>query len=121
MRINVLFGAVLLIAILPIVACGYGSGYNGGMNMTGAAPKITELVPNDILAGNPDFTMTVNGSGFGTGATVFWNGSPLTSSYITGNQITAAVPAANVATAAKISVYVRSGSQNSNMLTFTVQ
>ena len=121
MRINVLVVAVLLMAILPIAACGYGSNYNGGMTMPAAAPKITELIPNDTPAGSPAFTMTVNGSSFGTSATVYWNGSPLTSSYITGNQITAAVPAANVAAAASVSVYVRSGTANSNMLTFTVQ
>lgn len=121
MRITVFAVVILLMVILPIFGCGYGSNYNGGTSTPGATPKITELVPNDIPAGSPAFTLTVNGSGFGTGAAVFWNGAALTTSYVTGAQITAAVPAGNVATAGAVPVYVRSGTMNSNTVTFTVQ
>jgi trimeric autotransporter adhesin len=117
MRIIVLFFASLLI-FLPVLGC--GSNYNGGTMMS-AAPAITELVPNDTPAGSPGFTLTINGSGFGTGAAVYWNGAALTTSYVTGNQVTAAVPMANVTTTGSVPVYVRSGTKNSNTLTFTVQ
>ena len=65
--------------------------------------------------------MTVNGSNFGTTATVYWNGAALSTSYVTGKQVMAAVPAANVAAAGTASVYVLSGSAKSNTLMFTVQ
>jgi hypothetical protein len=89
--------------------------------MPGTAPKLTELVPNDTPTGSPGFTLTVNGTGFGTSTAVFWNGSALATSYVTGNQITATVTAADVAASGNIPVYVRSGTTNSNMLTFAVQ
>ena len=112
----------MLIYFLPLAGCGYGSNYKGGM-MTppGATPTITELVPNDTPAGSSDFTMTVNGTSFGTSSTVYWNGAPLSTSYVTGNQVMAAVPAANVAAAGTASVYVLSGSAKYNTLMFTVQ
>jgi len=121
MRINVLCIAILLSVVLPAAGCGYGSNYNGGTMMPGTTPKLTELVPNDTPAGSPGFTLTVNGTGFGTSTSVFWNGSALATSYVTGNQITATVTAADVAASGNIPVYVRSGTTNSNMLTFTVQ
>jgi hypothetical protein len=113
---------VLLLAFVPAVGCGYGSGYNGGtMSNPGTAPAITELVPAAVPAGSLDFIITINGTSFGTGAQVFWNGTALTTSYVTAAQVTAMVPAADVATAGNASVYVRSGTMNSNTLTFTVQ
>jgi hypothetical protein len=121
MRINVLCIAILLSVVLPAASCGYGSNYKGGTMMPGSAPKLTELVPNDTPAGSAGFTLTDNGTGFGTSTAVFWNGSALATSYVTGNQITATVTAADVAASGNIPVYVRSGTTNSNMLTFTVQ
>jgi hypothetical protein len=113
--------APIFLATFLAVGCGYGSNYNGMPSPGATAPSITELVPNDMAHGNPAFTITINGSGFGTGAVVFWNGAPLATSYVTGMQVTAAVPADNIANAGDIPVYVRSGSKNSNTLTFTVQ
>jgi hypothetical protein len=122
MRFKILYFFILLIFFLPVAGCGYGSNYKGGM-MTppGATPAFTELVPNDTPAGSSDFTMTVNGSNLGTTATVYWNGAALSTSYVTGKQVMAAVPAANVAAAGTASVYVLSGSAKSNTLMFTVQ
>lgn len=121
MRIAIsLFVALLVLA--PAFGCGYGSGYNDGtMNNPGTAPAITELVPATVPPGSPDFMMTINGSGFGTSALVYWNGTALATSYVTGAQVTAMVPAADVAMMGSASVYVHSGTKNSNTLTFNVQ
>jgi IPT/TIG domain len=40
-----------------------------------SAPTLSSLSPNSTNAGGPAFTLTVNGSGFVSGATVLWNGS----------------------------------------------
>jgi hypothetical protein len=107
----------LLTLVLFTTGCGYGSHYMGGSG----APSIASLAPAMTTAGDPSFTLTVNGSGFGSDSVVFWNGAALSSSYGTGIKVTATVSAADVANAGMFPVYVRSGGKNSNMMNFTVQ
>ncbi len=110
---------VILVLSLFIAGCGgYGSNNMGG---GAGAPTITSLSPNMTNAGDPAFTLTVNGSGFGTDSVVYWNGAALPSSYGTGTKVTAQVAAMNVMSAGMFPVYVRSGGKNSNMINFTVQ
>ncbi|HUM04519.1 MAG TPA: IPT/TIG domain-containing protein [Terriglobales bacterium] len=103
---------------LVLAGCGYGSNYNGGGT---GSPAVTSLTPNMATAGDPDFTLTVNGSAFGTDSVVYWNGTALPSSYSTTSKVTATVPATDIATAGMIPVYVRSGGKISNSVMFTVQ
>ncbi len=86
-------------------------------------PNLASLSPNATIAGSPDFTLTVNGSNFGTFSGVFWNGTSRTTSFITENQLIANIPAADVATpgTAEITVVNSSpGGGTSNPLTFTI-
>ena len=115
-RIHLVFPLAL---VLLLAGCGYGSNYNGGG--TGNAPAITSLSPNMVTAGDPGFTLTVNGSAFATDSVVYWNGTALPSSYSTGTKVTAQVSATDVANPGMIPVYVHSGGKNSNSMTFTVQ
>jgi hypothetical protein len=64
------------------------------------------LVPASAAPGGAAFTLTVNGSGFVSGASVEWNGQPLTTNFVTSSQLTAQVPASDVATAATATVTV---------------
>jgi uncharacterized protein (TIGR03437 family) len=73
------------------------------------------------VAGSPAFTITVNGSGFVSGATVQWNASPLTTGFVNSTQLTAQVPASDIAAAGSASVTVLNpGSAASNALTFSI-
>lgn len=56
------------------------------------------VVPSAVAPGGPSFTLTVNGTGFVSGATVNWNGAPLTTTFVSSSRLTATVPAANTAT-----------------------
>lgn len=56
--------------------------------------------------GGPAFTLTVNGSMFVSGATVNWNGHPLKTTFVSRSQLTAAVPATDIATASTASITV---------------
>jgi hypothetical protein len=68
-----------------------GSAYN-------PAPVLASITPATVLAGSTDTTITVNGSGFASAATVLLNGAPLATTVATsGTQLTATVPAANLA------------------------
>src|SRR6266702_7319848 len=64
------------------------------------------LVPAAVAPGGAGFTLTVHGTGFISGAAVNWNGTPLATTFSSGSQLTATVPAANIATAGKASVTV---------------
>jgi uncharacterized protein (TIGR03437 family) len=84
-------------------------------------PAISSLSPNSAAAGSPAFSLTVNGSGFVSGAIVQWNGSTLATTFVSATQLTAEVPAANNANAVSANITVLNpGSAASNALTFTV-
>ncbi len=50
------------------------------------------LVPATVTPGSPAFTLTVNGTGFVSGAVVKWNGNPLATTFVNQGQLTAAAP-----------------------------
>jgi hypothetical protein len=64
------------------------------------------LVPDAAAPGAAGFTLAVNGAGFVASSTVNWNGSPLATNFISSAQLTATVPASDVATASTASVTV---------------
>jgi len=81
------------------------------------------LVPDVIAPGGEGFTLTVNGTGFVSGAVVNWNGSSLASTFVNGSQLAASVPASDIATASTASVTVVNpspGGGRSNVMFFEV-
>ncbi|HTQ57942.1 MAG TPA: putative Ig domain-containing protein [Bryobacteraceae bacterium] len=84
-------------------------------------PIITSLVPGSATAGGSAFTLTVNGTGFLSGATIDWNGSPLTTSFVNGTQLTAAVAASLIAAQGPASItVVNPGNLASGAVTFLI-
>jgi hypothetical protein len=89
--------------------------------LVGDCTAISSLSPSSATAGGPGFNLTVNGSGFLSGATVQWNGSGLATTYVSGNQLIAAVPSNLIAAAASAAVVVvNPGGLDSNTATFTI-
>jgi hypothetical protein len=86
------------------------------------APALTSLSPASTTAGGTGFTLTVNGSNFVSGASVLWNGSARTTSYVSGTQLKATIPAGDIAAAgtAQVSALNPGTTTASNTLTFTV-
>jgi hypothetical protein len=115
---------VLLIALLSL-GCG---GYNApaGTNGMGvkAAANISALIPSSATAGGPGFTLTVNGTNFATNSIVFFGGTSMGTTFVTANQLMAAIPASAIATAGSVQVYVNSNGNiygvNSNTVNFMV-
>jgi hypothetical protein len=89
--------------------------------VTTASPTITNLSPASAIAGGAAFTLTVNGSNFDSSAKVNWNGSPLTTTFVSAAQVTAAVPANLIASAGTASITVATTAGTSSASTFTVQ
>jgi hypothetical protein len=111
--------SVLLVSLLTI-GCGTGSDPHGLKISKFSPPSITELVPNSVPVNSVPFAMTVNGTNFLTDATVFWNGTPLSTMFVTSNQLVANLQATDLTTFGLIPVYVRTGGQNSNTVDFDV-
>jgi hypothetical protein len=61
-------------------------------------PVAGSISPAFSAAGGPAFTLTVNGSDFTTSSTIYWGSSPLTTQYMSANQLIAQVPATAIAT-----------------------
>ena len=97
--------SVLLLTILCLGCGGYKSPTSTAPS-AGTVPVIMQLVPNSMKAGSAGFTMTVNGSSFNSDAAVNWNGSAQTTTFVTGNQLMATIPASAIATAGTIAVTV---------------
>jgi predicted heme/steroid binding protein len=62
-------------------------------------PNISALVPTNTNSGGPAFVLTVNGTSFNSDATINWNGTAQTTAHVSGSQLTATIPASDIATA----------------------
>jgi hypothetical protein len=86
-------------------------------------PTLTSLAPNSATAGGAAFTLTVNGTNFISSSTVQWNGSNRSTTFVSATQVTAAIPASDIAAAGTAQVTVVNpapGGGTSNGLTFTI-
>ena len=100
--------AVALLAIFAAAACNdYGNTFQspGGALITFLSPRQMSACPAPCT-NNPNFTLTVNGTGFVAKTLVQWNGKNLQTTVPTdssgnplGNVVTATVPASLIATA----------------------
>ena len=86
-----------------------GASSNGVNFAINGPPTISSLSPTSAPAGGAAFTLTVNGTGFLSGASVTWNGTALTTKFVSVTQLTASVTATQIATAGTASIAVSSG------------
>ena len=86
-------------------------------------PTLTVLNPSSATAGGAAFTLTVDGTNFMSSSVVRWNGVDRTTTYVSATRVTAAITAADIATAGTAQVTVFNpapGGGTSNALTFTI-
>ena len=103
------------------VSVSSGGVMSGAASLTIAGrPAISSLNPSTATTGGTTFTLTVTGSGFASGAAVWWNGTALTTTFGSATQLTATVPANMIATAGSASITVNSGGITSPAATFTI-
>jgi hypothetical protein len=69
-------------------------------------PAIDTLSPGSVVPGSPAFTLTVTGNNYVSASVVRWNGSDRATTYVSPTQLTAAIPAADVASAGTVPVAV---------------
>lgn len=89
---------------------GFAGNYGIRARLVGATsnpvPAITSLSPNSANAGNPSFTLTINGTNFVNNSVARWNGSDRTTTFVSNTQLRMLVAAADVATAGTAGVTV---------------
>ena len=85
------------------------------------APIISQISPNSAPAGSNGFTMTVNGSNFGSDSIVYWNMSNRKTQFVSMNQVICVVDDKDLEDAGSFGIYVRTGGKNSNTVPFVVQ
>uniref|UniRef100_Q02BT6 Ig family protein n=1 Tax=Solibacter usitatus (strain Ellin6076) TaxID=234267 RepID=Q02BT6_SOLUE len=112
----------------------WGNTITAPMTVQIVAPAVlTSLSPPGAAAGSPDLTLTINGSGFeapnpalqSLGSSVLWKSGPnlvsLTTTFVNGNRLQAAVPAALLTTAGIASITVLQPDDHvSNALPFNI-
>ena len=103
--------SVLLLSILWF-GCGGYSSPKPAAPQPAIVPVVAAIVPNTANAGAPSFTLTVNGSKFNNNAVVNWNGAQRTTTLVTAQQLTAAIAAADIATAGTVAVTVTNPGSN---------
>ena len=87
------------------------------------APALSGLSPNSATAGEPAFTLIITGTDLVDDSTVYWNEMALTTTFVSTTQLTAMIPAANIAVEGIFSVTVANpgpGGGMSNAMLFTV-
>jgi large repetitive protein len=94
--------------------------YTGTLGQGSQAATITSLIPSSATAGGNGFTMTVLGAGFASGATVNWNSTALSTSYIDPSQLQAVVASNLIASPGTVAVTVTSGNVTTSPVNFTI-
>lgn len=112
--------SILVVAVL----CGALTACGGGQNSAPpSAPSIAAISPNNYNQNGPDFTLSVVGSNFASGAAVQWGGSPRQTTFVSSNLVTAQISSSDVSSSGTTPVTVanpNSGSQVSNAKNFVV-
>lgn len=114
------FFVVLLVSIFGVVA---GCGDDDNKKSKNPVPVLTSVSPTAAVAGGAGFTLTTNGTGFVLGSVVHWNGATRTTTFVSGTQLTAAIPASDIVSAGTAQVTVVSptpGGGTSSPVAFTI-
>jgi hypothetical protein len=86
---------VLLIALATATSCACPT-----------APSVSSISPSSTTAGGGSFTLTVNGSHFQTTSLVYVNGTSMPTTYASGQQLTATIPASDIVQPGTLQVIV---------------
>jgi subtilisin family serine protease len=87
------------------------------------APLVTSLSPSSAAVGSAALTLTVNGTNFLSSSIVRWNGADRPTTYVSGTQVRAAIPAGDLASVGSAAVTVFNpapGGGASGPATFTI-
>jgi hypothetical protein len=102
---------------------GGGTSAAQGFAINHPQAMVVGLNPAAATAGGSAFTLTVTGTGFVSASTVTWNGADRATTFVSATQLTASIPAADIAAAGTAQIAVRNpapGGGLSAAVAFTV-
>lgn len=100
-------------ALGSLAGCSGGSSSGGGGGTTTPTPAISSITPTKLVAGAGATTLTISGSGFVSTSVVTVGGTAEATTYVSATQLTATIPATQVASGAELSVAVSNGAISS--------
>jgi len=115
--------ATRTLVILGIVSLVFLAGCGGTGSTVNPNPTITTISPNSAVAGGAAFTLTINGTNFVAASQVNFGGAAPTTTFVNSTQLTAAIPAAAIASTGLWAVTVTDpapGGGTSNPMDFTI-
>lgn len=77
-----------------------------GVSSNIVAPTIASISPTSTTAGDPGFTLTVNGANFTSSSAVTWGGSTKATTFVSSTQLTASILAGDIAASGTIAIAV---------------
>jgi polygalacturonase len=86
-------------------------------------PAVSSISPASTSSGAAAFTLTVSGSGFVPGSTIYWGSNPLTTTYVNGTTLTGPVSATDITIPGIMPVTVQTttpGGGTSNAMQFEI-
>jgi 6-phosphogluconolactonase (cycloisomerase 2 family) len=113
---------VLGIASFALLA-GCAGGTSQSLNHPIPTPTIATVSPNSAVAGGAPFTLTIFGTNFVAASTVNFGGAAPATTFVTANQLTAAIPTAAIGSGRTAAVTVTNpgpGGGTSNAVNFTI-
>ena len=111
---------VFLLSVFGLVA---GCSDDDNEKSRNPVPVVTSVSPAAAVAGGAGFTLTVTGTGFVASSVVHWNGAARTTTYVSGTQLTAGIPASDITAVGTAQVTVVSptpGGGTSSPVSFTI-
>jgi len=118
-----LVGSCVLLLAMSTTSCGGGSSTSKVPPAGNPLPSLISFTPFNATAGGAGFSLTLNGSGFASNASVMWNGNALPTTFVSSNQLTAQVTASDIAAAGIAQITVSNpapGGGASNVFRFGV-
>jgi outer membrane protein assembly factor BamB len=117
---NSAIGLLPALGLLWLWGCG-GGGSNAAPPVTATPPTLTAISPGEIEINSPAFVVTATGNNITAQTVVQWAGAALATSYVSAEQTTALVPAANLTTAGSYPITLVTDGASSAAVQFTVQ
>ncbi len=112
-----------IVSLLLLAGCGGGTSPSSINQPTPSTPTITTISPSSTVAGGAAFTLTINGTNFVAASMVNFGGSAPATTFINSTQLTAAIPAASIASTGTMAVTVTNpapGGGTSKAINFTI-
>lgn len=114
-------GTINLAVVNP--APGGGTSETRTLTINNPVPTLTTLSQTSALVGSAEFTLTVNGTNFINTSKVRWNGADRTATFSSATQLSATIPATDLASVGTVNVTVVNptpGGGTSSALTFSI-